>query len=673
MTTPDELIGGRYRLGSVIGFGGMADVYSANDTLLGRDVAVKMMRADMARDHNFVERFRREAQNAAQLNHPCIVSVFDTGETKREFGDVPYIVMELVRGETLRDIVRNNERISVDKAAGILADVCDALAFSHEAGIIHRDIKPANIMITSTGTVKVMDFGIARALGEATSMTQTAAVIGTAQYLSPEQARGRSADGRSDLYAVGCVLYEAVTGQPPFSGETSLSVAYQHVQDEPEEPSRLIPDLTNSEATAIDAVVLTALAKDPADRYDNAADMAKDLRRLASGQVPLAARAHAPQPQPANDPQTAEFMPQAAAGAGAAGVAGGVGAAGVADAQRGARRTPAPRRGATKTSGARRSPRRPKDYPSRPRLWPVVAILAVLGLAGGALALNVFGGDITSPSNANRGTVTVPDVAGKPTAEAERILNAANLKVSRRQVPHPDVPKGTAIGTDPEPSTVVDADSTVILKISNGPKYFKMPKVIGLNADEARKRLERAGLEVDSRMKEEPSDTIAEGDISGQDPEPGKRVSEGSTVRLVVSSGREISTVPDVSGRDVADARQTLENAGYRVSVTEVDSTEEAGRVISTTQAGAQLEHGETVEIRVSRGNQMRMPYLMGKTMQQAESELRAAGFTGPINQTTRPSPDPRQINIVASQTPAPDQIINKDEPVDLEVYVLGL
>ena len=298
MTTGDELLSGRYRLGGLIGVGGMSDVYSASDTLLGREVAVKMMRADLARDESFLERFRREAKNAAFLNHPVIVSVFDTGETEGPMGTVPYIVMELVQGETLRDIVRREGPMDPRRAASILADVCDALDFSHRQGIIHRDVKPANIMLTNTGAVKVMDFGIARALGDSTTMTQTAAVIGTAQYLSPEQARGKPADARSDIYSVGCVLFEALTGQPPFTGETPLSVAYQHVQDDPPLPSELVKGLSDEEGTALDAVLLTAMAKDPAERYDTAADLAEELRRISRGEVPLAALPHLDDDEP---------------------------------------------------------------------------------------------------------------------------------------------------------------------------------------------------------------------------------------------------------------------------------------------------------------------------------------------------------------------------------------
>ena len=283
MTTP-RLLSERYELGEVLGFGGMSEVHRGLDTRLGRDVAVKVLRADLARDPQFQMRFRREAQNAAALNHPAIVAVYDTGEVQSDFGPLPYIVMEYVDGQTLREIVKTTGPMSQQQVLDVMADVCAALDFSHRHQIIHRDVKPANIMINRAGAVKVMDFGIARALGEGQNVTQTAAVIGTAQYLSPEQARGEAVDARSDVYAAGCVLYELLTGEPPFTGDSPVAVAYQHVREDPKSPSEVNPAVPPS----LDAIVLKALSKNPANRYQSAAEMRSDLVRVRGGQSPLA-------------------------------------------------------------------------------------------------------------------------------------------------------------------------------------------------------------------------------------------------------------------------------------------------------------------------------------------------------------------------------------------------
>ena len=278
MTTP-RLLSDRYELGDTLGYGGMSEVHRGVDKRLGRDVAVKVLRADLARDPQFQLRFSREAQNAAALNHPAIVAVYDTGKEESEFGPLPYIVMEYVDGQTLREIVKTQGPMSEQQVIEVMADVCAALDFSHRHSIIHRDVKPANIMINRVGAVKVMDFGIARALGEGQNVTQTAAVIGTAQYLSPEQARGEAVDARSDVYATGCVIFELLTGHPPFVGDNPVSVAYQHVREDPRAPSESNPDVTPD----VDAVVLKALSKNPANRYQSAGEMRADLLRAAAG------------------------------------------------------------------------------------------------------------------------------------------------------------------------------------------------------------------------------------------------------------------------------------------------------------------------------------------------------------------------------------------------------
>ena len=284
MTQP-RLLGGRYELDGVVGRGGMAEVYRARDIRLDRIVAIKTLRADLARDQIFQARFRREAQSAASLNHPSIVAVYDTGEDMATGLPVPYIVMEYVDGRTVRDLLQEGHRLLPERSLEIIDGVLRALDYSHQAGIVHRDIKPGNVMVTRNGDVKVMDFGIARAMSDAqATMTQTAQVIGTAQYLSPEQARGERVDSRSDLYSTGCLLYELLTGRPPFTGDSPVAIAYQHVRENPVPPSRVDPDVP----PWADAIVLKAMAKSPADRYQTAADMRADLQRAASG-MPVAA------------------------------------------------------------------------------------------------------------------------------------------------------------------------------------------------------------------------------------------------------------------------------------------------------------------------------------------------------------------------------------------------
>src|SRR4051812_15125023 len=279
MTTP-QVLGERYEIGGVLGYGGMAEVHRGRDLRLGRDVAVKVLRSDLARDPGFQARFRREAQNAAALNHPSIVAVYDTGEDAVVDGTLPFIVMEYVEGRTLKEVLVDDGPLMPRRAMEITADICAALDFSHRNGIIHRDMKPGNVMMTPNGTVKVMDFGIARALSSATAaMTQTSAVIGTAQYLSPEQARGEPVDARSDVYSTGCLLYELLCGPPPFTGDNPVSVAYQHVREDPIPPSELNPDVTPE----IDAIVLKAMAKNPVNRYQSAGEMRNDLLRAVAG------------------------------------------------------------------------------------------------------------------------------------------------------------------------------------------------------------------------------------------------------------------------------------------------------------------------------------------------------------------------------------------------------
>ncbi|MEJ6550272.1 Stk1 family PASTA domain-containing Ser/Thr kinase [Corynebacterium sp. USCH3] len=650
MDLSNTRLGGRYLLGPVIGTGGMSDVYAATDELLGRDIAVKMMRADLARDDTFLERFRREAKNAAKLNHHAIVAVYDTGQTDEAHGSVPYIVMERVHGRTLRDIVRDSGPFPLDEASRVMAEVCRALGFSHEAGIIHRDIKPANIMITNTGAVKVMDFGIARALSDTSSaMTQTAAVIGTAQYLSPEQARGKSAEARSDIYAAGCVFYEITTGQPPFSGESPFSVAFQHVQESPLPPSQVQGmDLDPDPALALDAVTLTAMAKDPADRYDTSADMAADLQRMAEGRMPLAAQAYTD--EPVQDPSTTH-MPVAApvpvpSGA-AAGTAGG----------------PGPETATPRTEKKRR------------RGWVVALwIIAILALIGGgtAVAWNWLGGDSEQTSE----QVLVPDVTGQSRDDAVNTLEDAGFEVDTEDRPDAEVPRDQVIGTTPAAESFAPSGSQVTLLVSSGQEVTDVPDLTDMTTQQAQEALQEAGLRLRSNVSEQSSDSVDEGHVIEQTHPSGSQVSKGTEVGITVSTGPEDIRVPRVTGQSRDDAVQNLEDAGFEVDVTMVDSSEDENRVLSAANEGTTQPRGTTITIEVSRGNQFTMPQLVGKDYDEVYSTLQQAGWRGApdrVNRTNVNQLDPLAVDRVVGQSARDGETIDRNAPITVRVNVLGI
>src|ERR1700759_623682 len=454
MTTPQHL-SDRYELGEILGFGGMSEVHLARDVRLHRDVAVKVLRADLARDPSFYLRFRREAQNAAALNHPAIVAVYDTGEAETPNGPLPYIVMEYVEGVTLRDIVHNEGPMEPKRAIETIADACQALNFSHQNGIIHRDVKPANIMISTTNAVKVMDFGIARALSDSgNSVTQTAAVIGTAQYLSPEQARGDTVDARSDVYSLGCVLYEMLTGEPPFVGDSPVAVAYQHVREDPVPPSQRHEGISAD----LDAVVLKALAKNPENRYQTAAEMRTDLVRVHNGERPDAPKV-------------------------------------LTEAERSSRlATPHPRDPSRPQPDP--LPRQQLDY-SRDRSagsisrWVVaVAALAVLTVVV-TILINTFGGGLRN--------VSVPDVRGQASADAIAALQNHGFKTRTQPKPESTRPPDHVIGTDPAGNAKVGAGDLITINVSTGPEQREVPDVSSLSYASAVKKLKSAGF---SRFKQ---------------------------------------------------------------------------------------------------------------------------------------------------------------------------
>lgn len=547
-TDGGPLLGNRYELGGILGKGGMADVRVGRDLRLGRTVAIKQLRADLASDESFQARFRREAQSAAALNHPSIVAVYDTGEANDIHGNtIPYIVMEYVDGQTLRDILRDGRKLLPERALSITSDVLSALDYSHRQGIIHRDIKPANVMLTPAGQVKVMDFGIARALSDS-SMTQTAAVIGTAQYLSPEQARGETVDARSDIYSTGCLLYELLTGRPPFIGESPVSVAYQHVREEARPPSQFNPDVS----AVIDSIVAKSLAKKVDDRYQSAADMRADLERAIAGQ-PVAARTAAAAAVPAASATTVGAVEALS---------------GLSGNQNATQVTPAVRAGGPPTSaggpglpppGSRRAQK--SNSRNKITFW-VLAVLGFILLCTAAWALFLRDQEPSVTQTA------VPDVVGQTFDEASSQLTAANFQVEKDEVADDTVAEGDVISQDPSGGTMLDPGTTVTLTVSLGKEKVTIPRLSGYSYDDAKDLLEgdQYGLQVE---KSEQDSSAPEDEVINSNPPEGTEVDKGSTVTLLVSKGE--LTVPDVIGQSVSSATDELENAGFDVKLSGPD------------------------------------------------------------------------------------------------------
>ncbi|MHB9752776.1 Stk1 family PASTA domain-containing Ser/Thr kinase [Streptomyces sp. BYX5S] len=596
-------LGGRYELGQVLGRGGMAEVYLAHDTRLGRTVAVKTLRVDLARDPSFQARFRREAQSAASLNHPAIVAVYDTGEDYVDQVSIPYIVMEYVDGSTLRELLHSGRKLLPERAMEMTVGILQALEYSHRAGIVHRDIKPANVMLTRTGQVKVMDFGIARAMGDAgMTMTQTAAVIGTAQYLSPEQAKGEQVDARSDLYSTGCLLYELLTVRPPFVGDSPVAVAYQHVREEPQAPSVFDGEITPE----MDAIVLKALTKDPDYRYQSADEMRADIEACLDGQ-PVAATAamgavgYGGHP---DDQQTAMLRPQ---------------------------------NGAGQTSML--PPTNPDDggfgYDDRPdrrrqgknRTSTILLVVAGILVLVGAILIGktIFGGD-----SANDESFTAPNFVGKTVDEAEKMAENRDLTLdSSKSGPCEDYPKGQICSQNPKSGTEVSKNDTITVSVSTGAPKVSVPDVKGLPYDEAEAELKAKGL--DNVTKETEESDRTPGTVIKQNPSSGK-VEKGTEITLTVAREKEQVTVPNVAGGNLScdEATKQLEDSNLKANCTEEESTAaEAGKVFAQSlPANTQAEPGSTVTLKVAKkAAQTPVPSVVGQTVKDAKKTLQDAGF----------------------------------------------
>ncbi|WP_436407391.1 Stk1 family PASTA domain-containing Ser/Thr kinase [Agromyces litoreus] len=553
------MLAGRYRVGALIGRGGMSDVHVGQDTRLGRQVAIKLLKPQLATDPTFRMRFRQEAQSAARMAHPTIVRVFDAGEetvldASGHEVQLPFIVMEYVEGRLLKDIVHDGP-LEPLAAARVIDGVLTALEYSHRAGVVHRDIKPGNIMITTGGQVKVMDFGIARAVSDsATTVAQTTAILGTASYFSPEQAKGETVDARTDLYSTGVVLFELLTGRPPFRGDTPVAVAYQHVSERPVKPSVINPKVS----PALDAVVMHALAKDRTARYQTAAEFRADVETAASGRVPR---------QREVDDATALFgTPTGAMST-----------------------SELTLRQLTEDDTMTRTQRRP------PAIWIWSGIIGVIVIVLSVMywAFNLQPTD-SVPSNARE----VPELAGTAWEDAENQLGALTLPATREDESSESVEAGLVIRTEPGAGEIVDTNTPVTVFVSTGREAVRVPDVVNMQLDEARTAITEAGLSPGTETRQN-SPTVAAGTVLSTNPEGGGSAEAGSAVNFVISSGNV--TLPDLTGQSLQAASDYLGTSSLQLRAIPVPDASCASQpgspVIRQSLAPGDVPQGSEVEL----------------------------------------------------------------------------
>ncbi|WP_181768433.1 Stk1 family PASTA domain-containing Ser/Thr kinase [Streptomyces albidus (ex Kaewkla and Franco 2022)] len=614
-------LGGRYELGSVLGRGGMAEVYLAHDTRLGRTVAVKTLRVDLARDPSFQARFRREAQSAASLNHPAIVAVYDTGEDYVDGVSIPYIVMEYVDGSTLRELLHSGRKLLPERAMEMCIGILQALEYSHRSGIVHRDIKPANVMLTRNGQVKVMDFGIARAMGDSgMTMTQTAAVIGTAQYLSPEQAKGEQVDSRSDLYSTGCLIYELLTNRPPFVGDSPVAVAYQHVREDPQPTTVFDPEISAD----MDAIVMKALVKDPDYRYQSADEMRADIEACLDGQ-PVAATA----------------------------ALGAVGYGGYGDDQP----TTALRAQDAQTSmmppvrddnGGYYDEGRGRRRQRRSNLSTILLVAAAIFILVGAIFVGkvLFGG---GPSD----TVEVPQLAGQTYSQAQKLAGNGGFKVTKGDSKFCDQKKNTVCESDPAKGSDIQRGDTVTLSMSKGPAPVEIPDVEGDPYADAKQELEAAGFKV-KRSPQESDETP--GTVLGQDPAGGGKAPKKTTITLTVAQKQTI-TVPPVVGKSFDEAKAQLDALGFEVARKDVDDESKPADTVlkQNPAANSKLGKGEQITLTVAAApadEPATVPDVTDKLVSEARTALEGAGFKVQVQN----APDENNATVVTTNPPANTQ-----------------
>jgi len=609
--------GGRYQIRRSIASGGMAEVFMARDALLNRPVALKLMHPEFAGNKAFVERFRREAQAAASINDPRIVSIYDWGSDEGTY----FIVMEYVEGNTLSEIIRSSGPLDISSAVKIAADVCGGLQLAHAKGIVHRDIKPANIALTVNGQTKVMDFGIARAASDgAENVTQTGMVIGTASYFSPEQAQGRTVDARSDVYSVGVVLYEMLTGVVPFKGDSPVAVAYKHVTEDPVPPRELASDLSPE----LEAVVMKAMAKNPDNRYQTADQMRQDLERILRGEqveaTPLLSQeqtamidsSYRTRVDDGYDIDRTSVLPVGGPGRSGGGVLG--------------------------------------------KVLALILLVALIG-AGWFIYQNF------APSIAP--DIEVPDVVGKPVDEATRLIRAAGLtsEITRRQF-SPNLPAFSVISQDPEDGLKVKEGVTVQLVVSQGPEQVDVPNLQGATRQEAEQRLIDAGLTLGD-VSSQPDEVVEEGKIVGQSPPAGSKQDKGGQVSLILSSGKELVAVPSVVDVDQQTAESRIREAGLEPKVEQgCDSSKPEDQVIDQNPApGTKVKEREPVTMVMNDPPQV--PDVLGDSEAQARSQLAQEGFQNV--EVVQGSPL-NIFNTVNAQSPGPGARACPSETIRLRI-----
>jgi serine/threonine-protein kinase len=603
MDTPAQLTE-RYRLDSHLARGGMADVYQGHDTLLGRKVAVKVLHSQLSADDAFVKRFRREAQAAANLTHPNIVGIYDWGQQDSTY----FIVMELVDGRSLREVLKSEGALLPRRAVEIAAEVAAALSVAHRSGLVHRDIKPGNILLAPDGTVKVTDFGIARAWDDSSELTRTGAVMGTATYFSPEQAQGVPADERSDVYSLGVVLYEMLTGRPPFRGDSPVSVAYQHVSSEVASPSALNPDVPPE----LDAIVLKAMHKEPGLRYQTAEELRTDLWRSLQGQTPAAAGVHLEEAptrmMPAAGPPPATVPPDEAY-------------------------------------------RQLEEPPSSNLafLFGTFVLLATLGVLV-FLVLRLLGG-----TGGGDQEVAVPDVAGQTEVEALRQIQAAGLIALPQRQADPAVPAGQVIRTDPAGGATAARGDTVLVFVSLGAEQFSVPFLLGLEQTAAEDLIRRQGFTVGVITTQEAQGQVEPGTVVAQTPGPGSPAPAGSAIDLVVATGPETVVLEPLENLTEGEATAKLDALGLVWEVAREFSAEvEKGRVIRTEPpAGTEASAGDVITLVISDGPPPQpVPDLRGLTEAEARAAVEALGLVLEVAVARLEVTDPALVDRVVDQFP---------------------